>query len=153
MVEGLDRLKRKLTKTIPKSVVDATIKAMEQGADEVVGMMRRLAPKDSGALAQSINWTWGDAPEGAMVLGRSSPRKDGLQITIYAGDLSTMVEGKSKMMGLGKPNLFQLARLQEFGTQHMKANPYFFPSWRTLRKRVRGKVTRQMRKAIRDGAK
>lgn len=144
MVEGLDKLKRKLTKTIPEAVVNTTIKAMEAGADEVVGMMRRLAPKDSGALAQSINWTWGDAPKGSMVLGKSSPTKDGLRITIYAGDASTMV---------GEREQFQIARLQEFGTQHMQANPYFFPSWRALRKRVRGRVTRQMRKAVRDGAK
>ncbi len=144
MVEGLDRLKRKLTKTIPQAVVDATVKAMEQGAGEVISMMRRLAPKDTGALAQTINWTWGDAPKGSMVLGKSSPTRDGLVITIYAGDASTMV---------GEREQFQLARLQEFGTQHMKASPYFFPSWRTLRKRVRGRVTRQMRKAVRDGAK
>lgn len=144
MVEGLDRLKRKLTKTIPQAVVDATVKAMEAGADEVVGMMRRLAPKDTGALAQSINWTWGEAPKGSMVLGKSSPTRGGLVIAIYAGDASTMV---------GEREQFQLARLQEFGTQHMQAHPYFFPSWRTLRKRVRSRVTRQMRKAVRDGAK
>lgn len=144
MVEGIDRLKRKLTKTIPQAVFDVTIKAMEQGASDVVAMMRRLAPKDSGALAQSINWTWGDAPKGAMVLGKSSPTRDGLVITIYAGDQTTMV---------GEREQFQLARLQEFGTQHMQAHPYFFPSWRTLRKRVRSRVTRQMRKAVRDAAK
>lgn len=144
MVEGLDRLKRKLTKTIPKAVVDATVKAMEAGADEVVGMMRRLAPKDTGALAQSINWTWGDAPKGSMILGKSAPARNGLVITIYAGNASTMV---------GQREQFQLARLQEFGTQHMQANPYFFPTWRALRKRVRSRVTRQMRKAVRDGAK
>lgn len=144
MVEGLDRLKRKLTKKLPQTVFDATIKAMEQGADELVGMMRRLAPKETGKLAQSINWTWGDAPEGSMVLGKSRKTSKGLVITIYAGDKTTMV---------GEREQFQLARLQEFGTQHMQATPYFFPSWRALRKRVKGRVTRQMRKAIRDGVK
>ncbi|WP_374832956.1 HK97-gp10 family putative phage morphogenesis protein [Paenochrobactrum pullorum] len=144
MVEGLDRLKRKLTKTIPNAVVEATIKAMEAGADEAVGMMQRLAPKDTGDLAKTIGWTWGDPPRGAMVLSRSPKTSDGLVITIYAGDESTLV---------GERAQFQLARLQEFGTQHMKASPYFFPSWRALRKRVRARVTRQMRKAIREGAK
>lgn len=144
MVEGLDRLKRKLTKTIPKAVIDATVKAMEAGADEVVGMMKRLAPKETGDLAKTIGWTWGDPPKGAMVLGNSAPTRDGLVITIYAGDQSTLV---------GERAQFQLARLQEFGTQHMKSSPFFFPSWRALRKRARGRVTRQMRKAIREGAK
>lgn len=144
MVEGLDRLKRKLTKALPQAVADATIKAMEQGADEVVAMMRRLAPKDSGKLAQTINWTWGQAPEGSMVLGKSSPTRDGLVITIYAGDASTLV---------GEREQFQLARIQEFGTQQMQASPYFFPSWRSLRKRVGGRVKRQMRKAVKDAVK
>jgi len=144
MVEGLDRLKRKLTKTIPTAVVDATVKAMEQGADEVVSMMRRLVPKDTGELAATINWTWGEAPEGSLTLGRSKTAANGLRITIYAGDMSTMV---------GERSQFQLARLQEFGTQQMQANPYFFPSWRASRKRVKGRITRQMRKAIKDGAK
>lgn len=144
MVEGLDRLKRKLTRTIPNTVVDATIKAMEQGADEVVAMMQRLAPKDTGNLAKTIGWTWGDPPKGAMVLSRSPKTGDGLVITIYAGDETTLV---------GERAQFQLARLQEFGTQSMKENPFFFPSWRALRKRVRGRVTRQMRKAVREGAK
>lgn len=144
MVEGLDRLKRKLTQTIPNAVIEVTAKAMEAGADEVVGMMKRLAPKDSGVLAETIGWTWGDPPKGAMVLGKSTPTRDGLVITIYAGDESTLV---------GERAQFQLARLQEFGTQNMNASPFFFPSWRALRKRVRGRVTRQMRKAIREGAK
>lgn len=144
MVEGLDRLKRKLTKTIPSSVVDATKKAMEASADEVVGMMQRLAPKDTGKLSKTIGWTWGEPPKGAMVLSRSPKAGDGLVITIYAGDETTLV---------GERAQFQIARLQEFGTQSMKASPFFFPSWRALRKRARSRVIRQMRKAIRDGGR
>jgi HK97 gp10 family phage protein len=143
---GLDRLQRKLTQTIPANVEKATTAAMEQGAQEMVAMMQRLAPFKSGELRDSIGWTWGDPPEGAMVLGRSKEvggpgRK---QITIYAGNTQTLV---------GSRKQFQLARLQEFGTKEMAASPFFFPSYRALRKRVRGRITRSMKKAIQDGAK
>lgn len=145
-VIGLDRLKRKLTLVIPAQVEKATAAAMEVGADEIVAMMRRLVPVDTGQLRNSIGWTWGDPPKGAMVLGKSkSAGGDGRKvITIYAGNEQTVVGSRSQ---------FQLARLQEFGTQAMFAQPFFFPAYRALRKRVRGRITRQMKKAIKDGAK
>lgn len=144
-MQGLDRLVRQL-RTIPQHVERATAVAMEAGAGEIVAMMKRLVPKDSGDLHDSIGWTWGDAPEGAMVLARSksgggSGRK---VITIYAGNAQTMVGARTQ---------FQLARIQEFGTQAMAANPYFYPSWRAGKRRVRGRIIRAMKKAIKDGAK
>lgn len=142
---GLNRLKRKLETTVPERVEKATAAAMEQGAEEIVQMMKRLVPVDTGALRDSIGWTWGDAPEGAMVLARSKAaggpgRKF---ITIYAG---------TRNKALGDMDAFY-ARFVEFGTQNMSARPFFFPSYRALRKRVRGRITRQMKKAIKEGAK
>lgn len=145
MVQGLDRLRRRLTQTIPAHLEKATAAAMEQGAEEIVAMMRRLVPVDSGALRDSIGWTWGDAPTGAMVLGKSKAvGGDGRKvITIYAG---------TRDKKLGDLDAFYV-RFVEFGTQKgAKAQPFFFPSYRALRKRVRGRITRQMRKAIKDGA-
>ncbi len=153
-VIGLDRLKRKMTQTIPAHVEKATVAAMEQSAEEIVAMMKRLAPVDASAsrdperphLRDTIGWTWGEPPKGAMALGKSKAAggKGRRVITIYAGNEQTLV---------GSRDQFQLARLQEFGTQLMKASPFFFPSYRALRKRARGRITRQMRKAIKDGAK
>ncbi len=153
-VIGLDRLKRKMTQTIPAHVEKATVAAMEMGADEIVALMKRLVPFDTSAdrdaarphLRDTIGWTWGDPPKGAMVLGKSkSAGGDGRKvITIYAGNEQTVVGSRSQ---------FQLARLQEFGTQAMSAQPFFFPAYRALRKRVRGRITRQMKKAIKDGTK
>ena len=144
-VIGLDRLKRRMTQTIPAHVEKATVAAMEQSAEEIVAMMKRLVPVDSGALRDSIGWTWGQAPNGAMVLGMSKAaggtgRK---VITIYAG---------TRDKKLGDLDAFYV-RFVEFGTHKMTAQPFFFPSYRALRKRARGRITRQMRKAIRDGAK
>ena len=125
MVEGLDKLKRKMTVTIPKKVQEATRQAMEKGAEETVQMMKRLVPVETGMLRDSIGWTWGDAPAGSFTIGTVGGREYGtLRITIYAGNERTKV---------GARNQFQLARLQEFGTQAMAANPFFYPSWRASR--------------------
>lgn len=141
-VEGLGKLTRKL-QLIPAKVIEAAEKSLEDSAEQLVQMMRQLAPKDSGDLAASIGWTWGDAPKGALVLGTfkgrggSTKAKANLVITIYAG-------GK----GPGFDALY--ARFQEFGTVKMRANPFFFPSYRAKKRQIRSKLTRDVKKAIRD---
>lgn len=142
MVEGLDRLERKLKKTIPAKAIELTRRAMEQSAEEIVGMMRRLVPADTGALRDSIGWTWGDAPKGSMVIARSKAQTDGLMITIYAG---------TRDKSLGDLDAYY-ARFVEFGTQKMAAQPFFFVSWRALRRRAGNRIKRQMRKGIREGS-
>lgn len=145
-VEGLGRLTRKL-QLIPSKVIEAAAKSLEDSAEELVQMMRRIAPKDSGDLAASIGWTWGDAPKGSMVIGtfKSSRRASkgatlaqaSLMITVYAG-------GK----GPGFDAFY--ARFQEFGTVKMRANPFFYPSYRARRRAIRAKLTRDVKKAVRS---
>jgi hypothetical protein len=54
---------------------------------------------------------------------------------------------------VGSRGQFQLARIMEFGTQEMPANPFFFPSWRTMKRRTRSRIARATRQAIRSGPK
>lgn len=131
MVKGVAQLRKKLTVTMPKRVEDAARKAMETGAEELVSMMKRLAPIDTGDLQMSISWTWGAAPKGSVVLAQSEPDSKGMRITVFAGSKEAFY-----------------ARWQEFGTSEMPANPFFFPSWRALRKRIRSRIVRNMKKAI-----
>ncbi|MDK1489376.1 HK97 gp10 family phage protein [Sinorhizobium sp. 7-81] len=128
MVHGIAALEKKLA-AMPKRVEHATRKAMEKGAEELCQMMRRLVPVDSGDLKASISWTWGEAPKGALVLAESEPTERGLKITVYTTDWK--------------------ARWVEFGTVKMSAQPFFFPSWRSLRKRIKSRIVREQRKAIR----
>ena len=144
MVDGVSALTNELTKSIPSRVRKAASSAMETGADELVAMMRTLVPKDTGRLRDSIGWTWGSAPKGAVVIASSSANDSGSRITVFVGDETTMV---------GNRNQFQLARLQEFGTQAMRANPFFFSSWRTMKRRIRSRITREINKAIKSDAK
>lgn len=137
MVMGLKRLNRKLTVTIPEKVRQATRAAMEKGADEIVALMKSRVPVDDGDLRDSIGWTWGEAPKGSITIGKSRPLKDGDElITIYAGN-----------------DKAYYARWVEFGTQKHTPQPYFYPSYRQLKRRTKSRVTREMKKAIKAGAK
>ena len=126
------RLDRKL-KRLPDTTRSHIKAQMGTVADEVVRMMKSLAPKDSGALAASIGWTWGKAPKGAGIVASVKSSLGGdLTITIYAGDAEAYY-----------------ARWQEFGTVDTPAHPYFYVSWRANKKTA----VRQVRKAVRDAAK
>lgn len=55
-------------------------------------------------------------------------------------DLSVEVKAGSK-------NVFY-AKMIEFGTRKMQARPFFFPAYRTLRRRIRSRIARAMSKAL-----
>jgi len=132
MVQGLAEMNRRWG-AIPGKVRAAARDALEDVATDLVNQMRAVAPRQTGELAASINWTWGDAPAGAMVLGTVRGSDYGtMRITIYAGG----------------GDAFH-ARFQEFGTVKMAANPFFYPVWRTRRRGAKSKITRAISKAIR----
>jgi len=130
-VLGMARLRRQLTVDIPKSVRKAARDALALGASELVDEMRRLVPVDKGDLRDSIGWTFGSAPAGSLVLDTMGGGKD-LKVTVYAG---------------GRDAFY--AWFQEFGTKNMSPNPYFFPSYRKLKRRIKSRITRNINKAIR----
>jgi HK97 gp10 family phage protein len=148
-VLGLARLQKKL-KRIPEIAREEIAKAMEAGANEMVALAKNLVPRDSGELANSIGWTWGDAPKGAMVLGTVRASKTGnMVITIYAGDDQAFYARWVEFGTSGHENggLFD-------GSQHpgTAAQPFFYPSWRAVRRRVKGRVTRAVNKAAKRAA-
>lgn len=140
-VQGLDRLNRKL-KALPKDAEEEISKAMEQSANEIVALAKSLAPVESGDLQMSIGWTWGDAPKGAMVLGKvkSTGRGAGnLQITVFAGGGDAFYARFVEFGTSGHVNGGQFAGTQNPGTT---AQPFFYPAYRATRKRAKGRVTR-----------
>lgn len=130
-VLGMARLRRQLTVDIPRSVTKAARDALALGAAELVDEMRRLVPVDKGDLRDSIGWTFGDAPAGALVLDTMGGG-DTLKVTVYAG---------------GRDAFY--AWFQEFGTKNMAPNPFFFPSYRKMKRRIKSRITRSINKAIR----
>ncbi len=132
----LKRLTRKLLYKIPQAAQNAVAEAMEQGAEEIVALMKSWAPEQSGALKRSIGWTWGDAPKGSVVFAQSRNRIGKLRITIYAGNDEAFY-----------------ARWVEFGTQTARSHPYFYPAWRSKKRRVKGRITRTLNKGLKRAAK
>lgn len=135
-VVGLPKLRKKLEALVAVGR-DEIRRAMETSANEIVALAKNLVPVDKGDLKDSIGWTWGKAPKGAMTLGKV--QSDGVDseftITIYAGNSEAYY-----------------ARWVEFGTQKMGAQPYFYPSYRALRRRSKSRVTRAVTKAIKKVA-
>jgi len=150
-VQGLSRLQRKL-KALPKAAEVEISKAMEQSAEEIVKLAKSLAPVDDGDLQMSISWTWGEAPKGSMVLGKVKAKGGSagkLQITVFAGGgdafYARFVEfGTSPHLNAG---LFA-------GSQHpgTAAQPFFYPAYRALRKRAKGRVTRSITRSAKKVA-
>ncbi len=143
---NLARLDQKL-KRLPSATKDTIRAAMEGQAQVIVDLAKSLVPSDSGALRESIGFTWGKAPKGSMVMGAvKSKLADDLTLTIYAGNDEAYY-----------------ARWIEFGTaQHINgglfagskhpgtnAQPFFYPAFRANRKGVK----REIRKAVRNAAK
>lgn len=122
---------------MPQVAKNEIRKALESAADEIVGMAQRLVPVDKGDLRDSIGWTWGKAPKGALTLGKvaESSLAGDLTITIYAGNSEAFY-----------------ARFVEFGTQKMPAQPYFYPAYRATKKRAKGRVRRSITKAAKQVA-
>jgi ABC-type sugar transport system substrate-binding protein len=142
-MDGAARFQAKMA-LIPKAVITEVRKAMEEGAEEIVGYMKRLVPRDDGLLAASIGWTWGAAPAGSVAITSVGGPGGAIgTITIFAGDATTVVTNS-------RGKAFQNALIQEHGTKERAANPFFYPAYRALRSRVRSRITRSFKKAVRN---
>lgn len=152
-VKGLSKLQKKLSK-LPEVVKDRIAKAMEQGAEEIVNLAKSLVPVDEMVLYDSIGWTWGDPPKGSITLGsvrRSRTSKEGLKITIYAGNSEAFyarwvefgTSPHNVAQGGGtKSGQRQLRKGGGLGHPGSRAQPFFFPAYRANRRRVRSRITR-----------
>lgn len=160
-IKGLSKLQQKLA-ALPAAVKEEISKAMEQGAQEIVDFARRLVPVNEMTLYESIGWTWGEPPKGALVLARSKRRQgDGLRITVYAGggeafyarwvEFGTAPHNVARGGGTvaGRRSLASGGGLGHPGA---RAQPFFFPAYRASRKRIRSRISRATNAAARKQA-
>lgn len=131
-VQGLDKLRKKM-RALPDVARKEIRAAMEKGANEIVAMAKGLVPVDNGDLRDSIGWTWGSAPKGSMTLAQAG--EGDFRLTIYAGNDRAFY-----------------ARWVEFGTEQNTAQPFFYPSYRALRKRTKSRISRAYTKAAKKVA-
>ena len=157
MVDGVVQFRRFMYQTVPNTVRKAAREALEQGAQELVELIRALAPVDDGFLLASIGWTWGDPPKGAIALDEVSSAEDpSMRIVVYAGSelafYARWVEFGTQPHALSRNASVERGKRQDQGGWHpgAAAHPFFWPAYRTLRRRIKSRITRKINQAIRS---
>lgn len=116
---------RALPKAVRKNVEDA----LEQNAEELSQAIKRRVPVEYGDLQKSVTWKRGAA--------KSKTRGQGddpdLTVRVVEGDRDAFY-----------------APFVEYGTAAAPAQPHFFPTYRSLRRRLKSRLSRAVLKAIRE---
>lgn len=144
-VAGKTALERRLRR-LPKSAGKHVGKAAMAGAEELADKARQFAPRKSGKLARSIE---------------AKPGSDHLRAEVVVGEhYGRFVEGGTRPHNLGKGQHLRKgkqrgARGSKAGRRHPGARPRPFlnVAFRLLKKRIRGRITRAIRKAIKESGR
>lgn len=149
-IENRDRLKRKLN-ALPNAVKAELRKALETSAQEITDLAKRFVPVKSGALKNSIGYTFGDYKPDANVRGVATGGGSGsdLTVTIHAGDAKAFY---ARFVEFGTAAHINQGEYK--GTQNpgMRAEPFFYPAYRLGKKRAKGRLGRAYNTAARKVA-
>jgi HK97 gp10 family phage protein len=130
----LDRLLAKMeaAKRAPREAIRP---ALMQSGEELAGAMRRLAEasRDSGDLIESITVTG-----------------PGEQTPPYSQPGGSRVAGEAEVLVAVGNSDVRYPHLVEYGTADTEAQPFFWPAYRLLRKRLQGRIKRAAAKAVRE---
>ncbi|MBZ9694542.1 HK97-gp10 family putative phage morphogenesis protein [Mesorhizobium sp. CO1-1-9] len=99
---------------------EAAMNRLIKGANDVADVQRRLAPKDTGALAESVAVT---------LPGHTTPP--------YSQPGGSRVAGENQVLVTAGDEDVRYAHLVEHGTSKMEAQPFFFTAYRLLRDNVK----------------
>lgn len=128
---GHDRILKAL-QDMPQAAALAAVKVLDGGAADMVRTAKGFAPRDEGNLVESI---------------REDPGEHPLQRVVEAGGPLTEAEfGVRAASGVA----YDYAIAQEFGTEKMTANPFFWPAYRFMKKPMLNRMMRAWRKALRE---
>jgi len=119
---------RKLTVEMQRAVFNDAISELNTQADALLGVMKSAVPHGATSnLANSL---------------RKEKGKKETVIVIRAGGESTTVGSDGRY--------YDYARAVEFGTHKVPAHPFFFPSYRLMRKSMRSAMRRKITKRIKQ---
>ncbi len=162
---GVNKLKRKL-RALPAIAREEIHGALQQSAVEMVEAARNFAPVKSGDLRNSIGYTFGKySPENSNVRGvgvaANKLNDPDLTVTIHAGDAKAFYAAfvefgtaahtiKPKRPG-GLLNIFgrTITKVEHPGAA---TRPFFFPAWRLVKKKAKGRISRATNKAAKKVA-
>lgn len=128
----LARLTKRL-EAIPREVKAAVVPALMKSGDELADQMKNLAPEDEGDLKVSIVVTG----PGERTPAYSQP---GGSMTVPENAVAVTVGNEH----------VRYAHLVEYGTSKAHAQPYFWPAYRLLKKRLTSRIKRAISKAVRE---
>ena len=149
-MKNRERLLRKL-KALPPAVRKHMRAAIVAGAEQIVAAQKRLAPKRTGALAASISYTMGTyKAAGPYVRGVTSgigPGDPDLTAVIHAGD-SKAFYARWVEFGTAK----HINKGLYAGSEHpgSRPEPFFYPGYRAQKRSVKARISRAMRKGIKE---
>ena len=119
---------RALTDELKKEVHDQAVKELNNQGQILKAAMRSSASRDKGNLQASVD----------VILGKRDT-----QISIVAGGKLTT---RTTSAGVS----YDYARADEFGTREMPAKPFFFTTYRAMKKKIRSTMKRRLSKSIKD---
>lgn len=111
-------------------------------AQELKGSVRSEGERLAGVMRSAVS----KGTDGRNELLESIRVEDGrrpLQVLVKAGGPLTTKEVRK-----GSGATYDYANANEFGTEKMAAQPFFWPSYRLMKKRIRAGIARKARKAI-----
>jgi HK97 gp10 family phage protein len=115
---------RKLTLDMQRQILTDAVAELNAQADQLVTTMKSVVKHGpTGDLGNSI---------------RKQPGSKVTIVRVMAGGATTTHPGRH-----GKP-AFDYARAVEFGTVHNPAEPFFFPTFRLMRKPMRSAMRRKI---------
>lgn len=164
-ISNIDRFNAKLALLPPLSKEEMR-KAIAQSAEEIVDLQKRLAPVDDGDLQMSITWRWGNETKIAYSQSFGTVRgQHELSAVISAGNTRVryahLVEFgarphtiRPKKAG-GKLVFFRGGKkvtVDEVKHPGSRRQPFFYPGWRTGKKRGKSRISRAVRSAAKKVA-
>lgn len=142
-LKNYPQLRAKLQKLRDDTAADVA-PAMAKAAQDIVDMMQRLVPVNSGDLRESIGFTFGAAPKYAQKV--TSASFGATTVTIFAGNSKVRYAHLVEFGTAAHTNGGLFAGSQHPGTT---PKPFFFVSYRALKKEAASMI----RKAIKDAVK
>lgn len=129
---GLKRFQERM-RAIPKAVREGVKPALIKSAEEMAAGMRSLAPEDEGDLKKSIVVTG----PGETTPPYSQPGGS----RVVPENAAAITAGNSDV---------RYPHLVEYGTSNTPAQDFFWPGFRTNKKRATNRIKRAMSKAVKD---
>jgi hypothetical protein len=126
---------KRVMKALPSAVQKRLESQNAANADELVETMKGFINDKTGKLASTVKRE--AAPEKSPIAQRVSA----------GGAATTKAVRKSKK---GNAPLYDYANANEYGTEDMAAQPFFWPAWRLKRRRFKARMSRAGKKGIQE---